>query len=368
MIDALRQVPTADWLALVALWVALTAGLILLRQALLYLSRRGQQIGRLAQTAELVRALVRLTQPLVLALIALYAALALLGFPAVLTTLANRLALLALLVQAALWGHALIGEAVERYRRQKLADDPGGVTALQVFGFIGRLALWTVALLLILDNLGVNITALLASVGIASIAIGLAVQNILSDLFASLSIVVDKPFMVGDFIIVDNFMGTVERIGLRTTQVRSLSGEVVVFANTDLTRSRLRNFKRMTERRVVFLVSVPYETEREKLAHIPTILRQAIEAQPKVRFDRAHFKEFGAYALVFEAVYWVLDPDFNLFMDTQQAINFAILERFRAEGIDFAYPAQVMFVRGDTALAAPQDQTRPVSDLPMRHP
>lgn len=355
MIDALRQVPATSWLALLALWLALSASLTLVRQVLIYLLGRGQQIERLAQTAELVRALVRLTQPLVLTLVALYLALALLGLPAALTAPASRLALLALLVQAALWGHALIGEAVERYRRQKLADDPGGVTALQVFGFIGRLALWTVALLLILDNLGVNITALLASVGIASIAIGLAVQNILSDLFASLSIVVDKPFMVGDFIIVDNFMGTVERIGLRTTQVRSLSGEVVVFANTDLTRSRLRNFKRMTERRVVLLVNVPYETEREKLARIPAILREVIEAQPTVRFDRAHFKEFGAYALVFEAVYWVLDPDYNLFMDIQQAVNFAVLDRFRAEGIGFAYPAQVMFVRGDAPAAGLRD-------------
>ncbi|MCS6772676.1 MAG: mechanosensitive ion channel family protein [Thermoflexales bacterium] len=360
MIDAIRQVALTDWLALLALWLALSAGLLLSRQALLYLTMRGQTLARLTQTLEVARALIQITQPLVLAVVALYVALALLGLPAAWTGAAGRVALVALLVQAALWGNALISEAVERYRHRRLAEDPSGVTALQVFGFIGRLALGTVTLLLILDNLGVNITALLASVGIASIAIGLAVQNILGDLFASLSIVMDRPFMVGDFIIVDNFMGTVERIGLRTTQVRSLSGELLVFSNTDLTRSRLRNFKRMTERRVVLLVNVPYETAREKLDRVPAILREAIEAQPKTRFERAHFKEFGAYALVFEAVYWVLDPDFNLYMDVQQAVNFAVLERFRAEAIALAYPAQVLFVHADgqaSSTPSPLSQT-----------
>jgi small-conductance mechanosensitive channel len=207
-----------------------------------------------------------------------------------------------------------------------------------------RLALWSVILLLALDNLGVDVTALVAGLGVGGIAVALAVQNVLGDLFASLSIVLDKPFVIGDFVNVGELVGTVEHIGLKTTRVRSLSGEQIVFSNADLLGSRIRNFGRMYERRVVFTIGVTYQTPRSKLIAIPRIIREAVEARQKTRFDRSHFKEYAASSIDFETVYFVLDPNFNAYMDIQQEINLQIHERFEAEGIEFAYPTQTVFL------------------------
>lgn len=280
----------------------------------------------------------------VLVALALYLATQFVPPPFGLQVWVNRVALIAVLLQVAEWTSAGIGIYLERYRRQRLDEDATSVTALQAFGVIARVALWTLVLLVALENLGINVNTLIASVGLASIAIGLAVQNILSDLFAALSIVVDKPFVVGDFIMVDNFMGTVERIGLKSTRVRSLSGELLVFSNSDLLRSRLRNFKDLQERRAVLTVGVVYQTPPEQVLRVPVLLREAIESVPDVRFERAHFKEFGASALIFEAVYWVQSAEFVKFMDAQQAVNVRVLERFNAEGIAFAYPTQTLYV------------------------
>ena len=154
----------------------------------------------------------------------------------------------------------------------------------------------------------------------------------------------DKPFIIGDFIIIDDYMGSVEHIGLKSTRVRSLSGEQLVLSNSDLLNSRLRNYGRMFERRVVFSIGVTYETPRDILKRIPEIIRETIEAQDKIRFDRSHFMKYGDYALLYETVYYVLSPDYNIYMDIQQAIYFAIHERFEQEGIEFAYPTQKLFL------------------------
>jgi len=175
------------------------------------------------------------------------------------------------------------------------------------------------------------------------IAIGLAVQSILGDLFASLAIVLDKPFEVGDFVIFDSYMGTIESIGLKTTRVRSLSGEQIVCSNADLLSSRIRNYKRMSERRAVFTIGVVYGTPYEQLEEIPRVVRQVIDANPDLRFDRCHFARFGAYSLDFETVYWIQNADYNLFMDRQQAINLAIYKAFEERGIAFAYPTQTVY-------------------------
>ncbi len=188
----------------------------------------------------------------------------------------------------------------------------------------------------------------MAGLGVTGIAVALALQNILGDLFASLSIVLDKPFVVGDYIVVDTLQGTVERIGLKTTRVRSLSGEQIVFSNADLLKSRLRNFKRMQERRVAFTFGVTYQTPEALLTRIPGIVREVITPLPSTRFDRAHFQSFGEYALLFEVVYFVTTPDYALFMDIQQAINLGLLGRFRQEGIAFAYPTQTHLVKEGT--------------------
>ncbi|MDW8052992.1 MAG: mechanosensitive ion channel family protein [Anaerolineae bacterium] len=340
-------IPLVEWLLALALWAGLTVLLVTLRRAL-----TSQSITTLLEASRFgagVRFVVQRLRFYTLVALALYFVAQVFALPANVRLWVERLVFVAVLLQAAEWASVGVGIYLERYRRQRLSEDASAVTAIQALGLLVRAALWTLALLVALENLGINVSALIASVGLASIAIGLAVQNILGDLFAALSIVVDKPFVVGDFIMVDNFMGTVERIGLKSTRVRSLTGEQLVFSNSDLLRSRLRNFKDLQERRAVLNVGVVYQTPLECLQRIPLILREVIERTPGVRFERAHFKEFGPSALIFEAVYWVQTPDFVAYMDAQQAVNLALLERFNAEGIAFAYPTQTLFVYEATA-------------------
>ena len=254
---------------------------------------------------------------------------------------------IALLVQFALWGNAVISFWITRYMQSRMKEDAAAATTIGALRFIAKLVLWTVVLLLALENLGIDITALVAGLGVGGVAVALALQSVLGDLFASLSIVLDKPFVIGDFIIVGDFLGTVEHIGLKTTRLRSLSGEQLVFGNGDLLSSRIRNYKRMAERRILFAFGVVYQTPAEKLETIPGIVREIVESQDKTRFDRAHFKAFGDFSLNFEVVYYVLEPDYNLYMDIQQRINLALYRRLEAEGIEFAYPTQTLYVVGE---------------------
>jgi small-conductance mechanosensitive channel len=253
-------------------------------------------------------------------------------------------AVIALIVQGGIWATVAIAFFLEAYRQDKLSEDAAAVTTISALGFMSKLVVWSVVLLLTLDNLGVDITTLVTGLGVGGIAVALAVQNILGDLFASLSIVLDKPFVIGDFLIVGDFLGRVERIGLKTTRLRSLSGEEVIFSNTDLLNSRIRNYGRMFERRILFGVGVTYQTPRDKLERIPEILKAAVTAQEQVRLDRAHFKGYGDFSINFEVVYYVLVPDYNVYMDIQQSINLSIHERFEEEGIEFAYPTQTLFL------------------------
>lgn len=278
--------------------------------------------------------------------IAAYAASLSLTLPAGGERFAALVAIAALLLQVAFWGNRAIGFAIKRKVESARATDPEGATALSLIGFGGRVLLWAFVVLLGLDQLGFNITTLVAGLGVGGIAVALATQNILSDLFASLSIVLDKPFVVGDFIVIDNLRGNVERVGVKTTRIRSLDGELLVFSNADLLKSRIQNYQRMMERRVLFNVGVVYQTPHEKLERITQWLREAVEAQKGTRFDRAHFKEYGDSALVFEIVYYVLTRDYNTFMDVQQAINLEIFARFTGEGVDFAYPTRTLFIAG----------------------
>lgn len=352
--------PLIAWVKAVGVWAVLSVVFIVLQRVL---ARRLEALARRTRTNidNVIANALRRTRAYFLVGLAFYASVAIVQLPQPVVRWGGRIAFVLLLLQVIRWGNGLITFYVERYRQQKLEKDPAAVMSMQALGFIGRLVLWTLVLLVALDNFGVDITALVASVGIAGVAIGLAVQNILGDLFASLSIVLDKPFVVGDFIIVDNYMGTVEHIGLKSTRIRSLTGEQLVFSNSDLLNSRIRNYKRMRERRIVFTVGVVYQTPKEKLEKIPEIIREVVEAQERVRFDRAHFKEFGPSSLNFEVVYWVLDPDYTLYMNIQQAINLAIFERFAQEGIEFAYPTQTLYVypmQPVGASSAPSDADR----------
>lgn len=287
------------------------------------------------------------TKFLLVLVICLYAGTSALTLPAAAARTIEIGAIITALLQFGLWGNAIITFWIGRIVKQRIERDAAGATTMTALGFLARVVFWTGLLLFALDNLGVNITGLAAGIGIGGIAIALALQSILSDLFASLSIVLDKPFVIGDFIIVDEFMGTVEHIGLKTTRVRSLSGEQLVFSNTDLLKSRIRNYKRMFERRIEFKVGITYQTPLEKVKQVSGMLRSIIEQQPKARFDRAHFKQFGDSALMYEAVYYVNTPEYNDYMDTQESINLAIMQLFAEHAIEFAYPTRTLFVQGD---------------------
>lgn len=256
----------------------------------------------------------------------------------------QTIATILLLLQAAAWGNVVISYLLGRATR-RMQEDAAGLTMVATLGFIGRMGLWIVVGLLILENLGVEVSALIAGLGVGGIAVALAAQNILGDLFASLSIVLDKPFVLGDFVVVGDFTGTVEKIGLKTTRLRSISGEQIIVANNDLLQSRVRNYKRMNERRIVFSIGVTYQTPYDKVAAIPGMIQETIEACEQARFDRSHFTSFGDSALLFETVYYVLEPDFALYRDLQQQINLDLYKRFEQAGIEFAYPTQTLFVQ-----------------------
>ncbi len=284
-----------------------------------------------------------------------------------LTTQAERIiylaAMLGVVIQLIMSSRLLIDFGLTALlARNKLPDgtpDPTLASSLGVLRVIAMLVIGSIVVLLALDNLGVEIKPLLAGLGIGGIAVALALQNLLGDLFGSLSILLDKPFVIGDFIVVGNEKGTVERIGIKTTRVRALSGEQLVFSNSDLLNGRLHNFKRMQERRIVFTISVTYETPQEKLREINDIIKKAIADQPLTRLDRCHLKAFGAYSLDFEVVYFVLSAEFGQYMNIQQAINFAIIAEFAKRKIDFAYPTAVEYQRIEHMPAAKVVEHRP---------
>lgn len=227
---------------------------------------------------------------------------------------------------------------------EKSADSTGGEKQLKGIRGLINFAIWVLALVFMLDNLGVKISAVVAGLGIGGIAVALAAQAVLGDLFSYFVIFFDKPFEIGDFIIVGDKMGVVEHIGIKTTRIRALGGEQLVFSNTDLTNSRVHNYKKMERRRVVFNLGVIYQTPAEKLRIIPGIVKDAIEEQEGAAFDRGHFASYGDFSLNFEFVYYVTGADYNKYMDIQQAINLGIFEAFEKEGIEFAYPSQTLFV------------------------
>jgi small-conductance mechanosensitive channel len=251
---------------------------------------------------------------------------------------------IALFWQGGVWISAAATSWLERRRRRNAGTDRAVIGSLAVIGFVVRVFIWALVALLTLDNLGIDVTALVAGLGIGGIAVALAVQNILGDLFASLSITFDKPFVVGDFLIVDDFLGSVEYIGIKSTRLRSLSGEQIVLANADLLKSRIRNYGRMAERRVVFATRIPYETPVDKIERVAPLIREIVAAQPNTRFDRSHFAAHGTVSLEFETVYYVLSPDYNRYMDTQQAINLRLHREFARLGITFAIPVQKVLI------------------------
>lgn len=257
-----------------------------------------------------------------------------------------------LFFQMGAWANRLISFGVDTYLRDKSASELGSrLAVVALFNFFARVVVWSVVVLVILDNVGVDVTTLIAGLGVGGIAIGLALQSVLKDTFASLSIILDKPFEVGDFVIVDEFAGSVEEIGLKTTRIRSIAGEQLVFGNDDLLSCRIRNLKRMEERRVLFRFTVGFETANDALAGIGTMMREIVQSVEHTRFDRAHLKDLVADGLEFEVAYYVTIPDYNLMRDVHEAICLELHRRFYEAGIRFAHPTRRLLVE-ETAEAA----------------
>lgn len=221
----------------------------------------------------------------------------------------------------------------------------GSLASKSAIGLI-RIVVWVIAGIFLIDNLGFDVNSIVAGLGIGGVAVALASQAILGDLFNYFVIVFDKPFVEGDFIVVDDLKGEIEKIGVKSTRIRSLDGEQLIISNTNLTASRVRNFKRMQKRRASFTLGIVYQTPVQTVRKIPGMIRSIIEATPNTTFDRVHFKSFGDSALVFEAVYFVNEADYNKYMDGQQAINLAVMEAFQKEKIEFAYPTQTVYNYG----------------------
>jgi small-conductance mechanosensitive channel len=340
--DQLLGEPVRDWL----MALAIAAGTLLILALIKKVS-----VNRLAALAartetevdDFLVEVMRRTRWLLVLLPVLYLATLSLDVPRVRTVLRTA-AILAFLLQLALWALVAINFWVESARRKRLEADAASATMIGAFSFLGKAVLWTVIVLVALDNLGVNVTALIAGLGVGGVAVALALQNILGDLLASLSIVLDKPFVLGDSIQVDNLTGTVESIGLKTTHLRSVTGEQIVISNGDLLRSRIRNHKRMGERRVVITFGVAPQTPLSKLEKIPEIVRGLIDRREQVRFDRAHLLNLGETSLDFEAVYFVLSSDQLLHMNIQQEILLGLLRRLEEEGIALAQGPRTVVV------------------------
>ncbi|WP_197324789.1 mechanosensitive ion channel family protein [Ralstonia solanacearum] len=343
------RVPARDWAASAA--TVMVAYLVLWNLLRLIVHRLEARARRTDMRFDaMAAAVLRDTHPLFVGLAALLAGSYFIDLPTRIAGKLDHVWFVIIGFQMALW----LNRGVKLWMHEKLAaQDQASRNPVitSMLAWVLRFALWSMLLLAILANVGINVTAFVASLGVGGVAVALAVQSILSDLFASLAIGLDKPFEIGDFIVFESIAGTVQHVGLKTTRIRSLSGEEIVTSNTALLKSTIHNYKRMSERRIVFAFGVTYDAQAAQLRQIPDIIRRAVEMAGNTRFDRAHFKEFGENALTFETVYFVTDPDFNLYMDIQQRINLAIMEGLEKLGIDFALPTRTIRVEraGDDA-------------------
>jgi small-conductance mechanosensitive channel len=285
----------------------------------------------------LVRALIDATTRIFMLAVAVYLAIRWLKIPPRADRFLDVVILIVIWWQIGHWLSAIVRHTISTHYRHE-ATGSGGAASLNILRFVGVVFAWVVAFLMLLTNLGVKIGPLVAGLGIGGVAIALAVQNVLGDLFASLSIALDKPFRVGDALRIGEENGTVEYIGIKSTRLRSVTGEQIIVSNGDLLKSRVRNFSRLTERRADLTLRIAYETPHALIRELPKIIEAAIRAEKGVRFDRAHFARYGDYALIFEATYVVETSDYTAFMDAQQAINLRLLDEFARRGVMLAYP------------------------------
>lgn len=276
-------------------------------------------------------------------LVALYAAVRTLTLP----ELVNKIIEIAFVVVVVYVVIKALQDIIEYGARKMMTkggDEQQVETSIKTFSVVIKIVLWSVGLILILGNLGVDVTSLIAGLGIGGIAVALALQNILGDIFASFSILIDKPFQEGDFIkISETDMGTVEKIGIKTTRLRTPDGQQLIVANKELTEARVQNFKRLERRRGLFKLAVIYETPKKKLEQISGMVEEIIKTVPKTEFDRCHFKEYGDYSLNFEVAFYAGTQDYKEYLNILQEVNLKIFEAFNKEGIEFAYPTNVQY-------------------------
>jgi small-conductance mechanosensitive channel len=327
-----------DWLVAGIVAVAVWSVLWILRR--LIASRyRKDSAAQHSTPIRLIAYLIGNTTQLLFLGVALYAAQESLTLPDKFQHIVNNIVLILILVQVGLWA----GRALRFYLEMKELErgaDRVFAGSLDIINFIARMLIWSLLILVALDNLGVNITALLAGLGVGGVAVALALQSVLGDLFASLSIALDKPFVVGDSLGIDTFTGKVEHIGIKSTRLRSDTGEQIILSNADILKSRVRNFGRAREQRALATLRVTYETPSDKLQRIPELLENIVREQVNARFERCHLKALGDSALHFELSYFVQQPNLNSLLDLQHAVNLRIIDEFRRLGVEFDFPTQ----------------------------
>jgi small-conductance mechanosensitive channel len=338
----LLGIPPTEWLIAGIIGAVVWAALWILRD--LIASRYKKHSGARNPTLiRLIAYLIGSTTQLFFFAVALDAAQASLTLPDRVQRIVANTALILILTQVGLWA----GRAVRFYLEMKELErgaDRVFAGSLDIINFVARMLIWSLLILVALDNLGVNITALLAGLGVGGVAVALALQNVLGDLFASLSIALDKPFVIGDSLTIDTFIGKVEHIGIKTTRLRSESGEQIILSNADILKSRVRNFGRLSQLRILATIRLDYDTPTDKLKQLPKLLEDIVREHAQARFERCHLKTLGESSFQFELSYFVQQPNVNPMLDLQQAVNFRIIDELRRLGVEFAYPTQLVYL------------------------
>ena len=338
-----------DWLVAGIVAVAVWSALWIVRR---FVASRYKKYSadRHAGPIRLIAYLIGNTTQLFFLGVAIYASQESLSLPDKFQRAIDNIVLILILVQIGLWAGRALRFYLEAKERERGADR-SFAGSLDIIKFIVQILIWSILILVALSNLGVNITALLAGLGVGGVAVALALQNVLGDLFASLSIALDKPFVVGDRLVVDAFMGKVEHIGIKSTRLRSDSGEQIILSNADILKSRVRNFGRAQELRAMATIRVTYATATDTLRGIPKLLENIVREQPNARFERCHLNTLGESALQFELSYFVQQPGVNSLLDLQQAVNLRIIDEFRRLQVEFDYPTQRVILTQPRAAA-----------------
>lgn len=332
--------PLRDWLLAAAVFAITLLVIPALRSRILAQRDKWKHDG--AQWLELAALLLGRTSKIVLVVVAVYLAERMLSWPRKVDRVFDVIIVFGVWLQVGWWATTALRFLIEHRQSRTGEEGAASAASIDVVMFLAQLMIWAVILLVALDNLGVNITALVAGLGVGGIAIALAVQTVLGDVLGSLSIAFDKPFVLGDAVQIDDIVGTVEHIGIKSTRLRSVSGEQIVLSNADVLKSRLRNMGRMPEKRMVLRLRLAFDTPQEQVKTVATLVREAVEAAPDTRFVSCYLADIGQYALEFETIYFIANRGGSI-PRSADAVNHGILERFAAAGITFAYPTSRQF-------------------------